>query len=152
MNPHSRLLRPSGAFIGASWGSLAISMGAYLIGLWNSQMALNEKGFYLAVLILGLFAAISLQKTVRDRVEDIPVTGLYMGLCWSALASALVLLVVGLINATMDFSVKGFFAMAYFFSLFAVVTIQKNVRDTALVGDANENEGAPEYSSTGNRD
>lgn len=36
-------------------------------------MELNEKGYYFAVLIFGLSAAISLQKAVRDKEEGIPV-------------------------------------------------------------------------------
>lgn len=131
MKPQSSLNRPSGAFIGAAWASLAIGVGAYLLGLWNSAMALTDKGFYFAVLLLGLFAAVSLQKTVRDRAENIPVTGIYLGICWVGLASALLLLMVGLFNTSSELSVKGFFAMAYILSLFAVVTVQKNVRDLA---------------------
>ena len=73
--------RPTAAFVGASWGALIIGMAAYLIGLWNAQMQLNEKGYYLVLLLYGLFAAISLQKTVRDRAEGLPVTGLYASLC-----------------------------------------------------------------------
>ncbi|GBG14599.1 uncharacterized protein NMK_2198 [Novimethylophilus kurashikiensis] len=129
MNPQFQSLRPSGAFIGASWASLAIGMGSYLIGLWNSSMALNEKGFYATILLLGLFAAVSLQKTVRDKMDNIYVTGLYTGICWVGLGAALLLLAIGLYNATFDLSVKGFFGMAYLLSLFAVVTVQKNVRD-----------------------
>lgn len=132
MTHSSSLLRPSGAFVGASWASLAIGVVAYLVGLWNGPMALNEKGFYLAVLLLGLFAAISLQKTVRDKMEGLPVTGIYMGVCWAGMASSLLLLAVGLFNASLDLSIKGFYAMAYLLSLFAVVTVQKNVRDLSL--------------------
>lgn len=132
MTHSSSLLRPSGAFVGASWASLAIGIVAYLAGLWNGPMALNEKGFYLAVLLLGLFAAISLQKTVRDKMEGLPVTGIYMGVCWVGMASSLLLLAVGLFNASLDLSIKGFYAMAYLLSLFAVVTVQKNVRDLSL--------------------
>jgi uncharacterized membrane protein YiaA len=36
--------RPTAAFVGASWGALIIGMAAYLIGLWNAQIQLNEKG------------------------------------------------------------------------------------------------------------
>ena len=48
-------------------------------------MELNEKGYYFAVLIFGLYAAISLQKAVRDKEEGIPVTGVYYGISWFAL-------------------------------------------------------------------
>ena len=45
---------------------------------------------------------------------------------------ALLLLTVGLWNATLPSSEKGFYAMAYLLSLFGSVAVQKNVRDIAL--------------------
>lgn len=121
--------RPTAAFVGASWSALLIGSSAYLIGLWNAQMQLNEKGYYLTLLLFGLFAAVSLQKTVRDRAEGLPVTGIYVGLCWVSLIAAVLLLTVGLWNATLAPSEKGFYAMSFVLSLFAVVAVQKNVRD-----------------------
>ncbi|MFY9478485.1 MAG: inner membrane protein YiaA [Aquabacterium sp.] len=129
--------RPTGAFIGASWTALLAGMGAYGVGLWNASMALNEKGYYLAVILLGLFAAVSLQKTVRDRLEGIRVTNLYFGLCWMAVIIAIMLLAIGLWNATgLTLSEKGFYAMAFLLGLFGAITVQKNVRDVALLDDA----------------
>ncbi|WP_312518295.1 inner membrane protein YiaA [Massilia sp.] len=128
--------RPTGAFVGASWGALLIGMAAYLIGLWNAQMQLNEKGYYLTLLLYGLFAAISLQKTVRDRAEGVPVTGLYSGLCWFSLFTAILLLSVGLWNATLELSEKGFYAISFALALFAVIAVQKNVRDLQAAGPA----------------
>lgn len=121
--------RPTGAFVFASWTALLIGAGAYLIGLWNATMALNEKGYYLTLLMYGLFAAVSLQKSVRDRAEGIHVTALYSGLCWFSVMATLLLLTVGLTNATMTLSEKGFYAMSFVLSLFASVAVQKNVRD-----------------------
>ena len=74
-------------------------------------------------------------KSVRDRLEGIPVTGIYFGLCWLSLGLSLLLLTIGLWNATLSSSEKGFYAMAYLFSLFSVVAIQKNVRDVALIDE-----------------
>lgn len=128
--------RPTGAFVGASWGALLIGMAAYLIGLWNAQMQLNEKGYYLTLLLYGLFAAISLQKTVRDRAEGVPVTGLYSGLCWFSLFTAILLLSIGLWNATLELSEKGFYAISFALALFAVIAVQKNVRDLQAAGPA----------------
>jgi uncharacterized membrane protein YiaA len=120
---------PTGAFVGASWLALLVGAVAFLIGLWNADMQLNEKGYYFAVLINGLFAAVSLQKSVRDRLQGIPVTGIYFGLCWLALGISILLLVVGLWNATLLRSEKGFYAMSFVLSLFAAVAVQKNIRD-----------------------
>lgn len=121
--------QPTTAYIGASWAALAVGVFGFLIGLYNAQMQLNEKGYYLAVLALGLYAAISLQKTIRDKTENIPVSGIYYSISWLALGVAVVLMSVGLWNATLMPSEKGYYFMAFTLSLFAVITIQKNIRD-----------------------
>ena len=124
--------KPTPAFIGASWIALLLGMGTYCIGLYNAHMQLNEKGYYFTLLVFGLFAAVSLQKSVRDRAENIPVTNLYLGLAWAALLIALVLLAIGLWNASsLTLSEKGFYGIGFAMSLFASVAVQKNVRDLA---------------------
>jgi uncharacterized membrane protein YiaA len=124
---------PTSAFKGASWGALLIGVVAYLIGLFNASMELNEKGYYFAVLIFGLYAAISLQKAVRDKEEGIPVTGVYYGISWFALIVSIALMAIGLYNAgSIVLSEKGFYAMSYVLSLFAAITVQKNIRDTKM--------------------
>jgi uncharacterized membrane protein YiaA len=122
--------RPSAAFVAASWFALLAGMGGFLVGLYNATMALNEKGYYFTVLMFGLFAVISLQKTVRDQLEKIPVTGLYYGLAWFATLLPIVLLIVGLWHATLTLSEKGFYGMAFLLSLFGAIAVQKNTRDT----------------------
>ncbi|MRX11634.1 hypothetical protein GJ697_27785 [Pseudoduganella sp. FT25W] len=57
---------PTNAFIGASWLALIAGTLTYLIGLWNAQLALSEKGFYGMAFLLSLFAAVTVQKNVRD--------------------------------------------------------------------------------------
>lgn len=87
-----RFQKPTAAFVAASWAALFIGAIVYLIGLWNAAMQLNEKGYYFTVLMYGLFSAVSLQKTVRDRLEGISVTGIYYGLCWISLLLSVALL------------------------------------------------------------
>ena len=135
MNNRIQIQKPTAAFVGASWVALLLGAAVYLFGLWNAGMALNEKGYYFTILMYGLFSAVSLQKSVRDRLEGIPVTGLYYGLCWVSLTIAVLLLAVGLWNATLASSEKGFYAMAFLLSLFGGVAVQKNVRDVALFKD-----------------
>lgn len=125
--------RPSAAFVAASWFALLAGVGGFLVGLFNAAMALNEKGYYFTVLMFGLFAVISLQKTVRDQLEKIPVTGLYYGLAWVATLLPILLLVVGLWHAALTLSEKGFYAMAFLLSLFGAIAVQKNTRDTRAV-------------------
>lgn len=128
--------RPTAAFVGASWVALGLGSSLFFIGLYNASMTLAEKGFYLAVFLLGIFAAVSVQKAVRDRAEDVPVTGVYLGVAWSMLLVAVVLLTIGLWNADLLLSEKGFYGIGFAMSLFAVVAVQKNVRDLAAARDA----------------
>jgi uncharacterized membrane protein YiaA len=122
---------PTSAFKGASWAALLIGVAAYLIGLFNATMELNEKGYYFAVLVFGLYSAVSLQKAVRDKDEGIPVTNIYFGISWIALIISILLIAIGLYNAgSIILSEKGFYGMAFVLSIFAAVTVQKNIRDT----------------------
>ena len=122
-------IRPTPAFIGASWAALGIGLISYCIGLWNSGLALNEKGYYFTVILFGLFSAISVQKCVRDRAEGVSVTDIYYGISWFTTITSIVLLVIGLRNAGMTLSEKGFYGMAFTLAMFASVAVQKNTRD-----------------------
>ncbi|MDI9334103.1 MAG: inner membrane protein YiaA [Cytophagales bacterium] len=124
-----QIQKPTGAFIAAAWAALLIGMTTFFVGLWNSDLQLNEKGFYFTVLMYGLFSAVSLQKSVRDKLDGIPVTGIYFGLCWVSVGLAILLLTVGLWNAKLADSEKGFYAMSFLLGLFGAISVQKNVRD-----------------------
>ncbi|RKG37737.1 inner membrane protein YiaA [Acinetobacter rongchengensis] len=121
--------KPTPAFIAVSWVALLAGVTAYCIGLFNAQLALNEKGYYLILILYGLFSAVSLQKIVRDKLEGQQVTAIYYGLCWASVIICVVLLALGLWNANMALSEKGFYIMAFLLSLFGAVAVQKNIRD-----------------------
>jgi uncharacterized membrane protein YiaA len=72
--------KPSNAFVAASWIAIMVGITSYFIGLWNSGLALSEKGYFFTIILFGLFAVISVQKAVRDRLEGVPVTDIYYGL------------------------------------------------------------------------
>ena len=121
--------RPSNAFIAASWVALFTGAVSYNIGLWNAEMPLNEKGYYFTVLMYGLFSAVSLQKAVRDQLDGIPVTSIYYGISWFSTLLSILLLVIGLWNASLLLSEKGFYAMSFVLALFGAIAVQKNIRD-----------------------
>lgn len=124
--------KPTPAFIGASWVALGIGLISYCIGLWNANMVLNEKGYYFTILLFGLFSAISVQKCVRDKAEGVPVTDIYYGISWFTTIAAIVLLIVGLKNADITLSEKGFYGMSFTLALFAAIAVQKNTRDVKI--------------------
>ena len=121
--------KPTSAFIAASWVALIAGAAAYMIGLWNADMLLNEKGYYLILILYGLFAAVSLQKIIRDKLEGVHVTAIYFGLCWASIVICIALLSIGLWNASLELSEKGFYIMAFLLSLFGAGGVQRNTRD-----------------------
>ncbi|WP_298237933.1 inner membrane protein YiaA [uncultured Algibacter sp.] len=128
--------KPTAAFIGASWSALLIGMTSYCIGLWNADMMLNEKGYYFTILLFGLFSVISVQKAVRDKLEDIPVTEIYYSISWFTTVASITLLVIGLWNADLLLSEKGFYGMSFLLSLFSAIAVQKNTRDVQYIDRA----------------
>jgi uncharacterized membrane protein YiaA len=121
--------KTSNAFIAASWVALGAGTIGFIVGLARAEMLLNEKGYYFTVLMFGLFAVVSLQKSVRDRLEKLPVTDMYYGICRFGTLLSIVLLVVGLWNATILPSEKGFYAFA-FLLLFLVPFLYRKTRET----------------------
>ncbi|PHM33434.1 inner membrane protein YiaA [Xenorhabdus innexi] len=120
------------AFNLISWIAVIGGTGVYLAGLWRSDMQLNEKGYYFAILLLGLFSSISIQKTVRDKADNIPTTQAYYITCIIAFFASIALIVIGLFNADLLPSEKGFYGIAFFLCLFGSISVQKNIRDMEL--------------------
>ncbi|WP_417785014.1 inner membrane protein YiaA [Tenacibaculum sp.] len=132
--------KPTPAYIGASWVALLIGISSYCIGLWNVEMELNEKGYYFTVLLFALFSVISVQKSVRDRLEGIKVTEIYYSISWFTTIASIILLVVGLWNANLLLSEKGFYAMSFSLSIYAAISVQKNTRDLEYINKREEKE------------
>jgi len=122
--------KPSNAFIAASWIALFTGAISFNIGLWNADMQLNEKGYYFTVLMYGLFSGVSLQKAVRDNLEGIPVTNIYYGISWFSTILSILLLIIGLWNASLLLSERGFYGMAFVLAMFGAIAVQKNIRDS----------------------
>ena len=140
--------KPTSAFIAVSWVALIAGAAAYMIGLWNADMLLNEKGYYLILILYGLFAAVSLQKIIRDKLEGVHVTAIYFGLCWASIVICIALLSIGLWNASLELSEKGFYIMAFLLSLFGAVAVQKNIRDLDYLRVHTQPPSVPHYSQT----
>lgn len=132
--------KPTPAYIGATWGVVIIGLLSYCIGLWNATMELNEKGYYFSILLMGIYAVISLQKVVRDKAENIKVSDMYYGISWVIVIAALLLLIIGLRNADLELSEKGFYGISYLLSLFGAITVQKNTRDLEFISTKNKEE------------
>ena len=69
-------------------------------------------------------------------------TGAFIAASWAALFVGGLTYLVGLWNATLNSSEKGFYAMSFLLSLFGAMAVLKNVRDVALLGDEVPAQGA----------
>ena len=78
---------------------------------------------------------ISVQKCVRDKAEGIEVTDMYYGISWFTTIASVVLLVIGLWNAELLRSEKGFYGMSFLLAMFSAIAVQKNTRDTKLINN-----------------
>ena len=121
--------KTSSAFVSASWLAMGTGLVGYLIGLWRADMMLNEKGYYFTILMFGLFGVVSLQKSVRDRLEGMRVSDMYYNICWFGTLTSIILLVIGLWHAPILPSEKGYYAFAFILSMFGAIAVQKNTRD-----------------------
>lgn len=63
--------RNTSAFTVLSYFTLASGVILFSIGLYNAEgLQLNEKGYYIACMLLVAVGAILTQKVVRDNAED----------------------------------------------------------------------------------
>lgn len=63
--------RNTPAFTALSYFTLGAGIFLFCLGLYNeTSLELNEKGYYLAVMILVIVGAILTQKVTRDNFED----------------------------------------------------------------------------------
>ncbi|WP_456271386.1 YiaA/YiaB family inner membrane protein [Bacillus sp. AK031] len=68
---HRYRRRNTPAFTVLSYFTLFAGVGLFSIGLYNeTSLELNEKGYYIAVMILVAVGAILTQKVTRDNAED----------------------------------------------------------------------------------
>jgi uncharacterized membrane protein YiaA len=125
-------MKPSFAFVALSWVAALAGVVLYGSMLFNSTaLTWSDKNFFAAILVFAVYAAISVQKIVRDRIEGVPFTNLYYGVSWLAVIIAIGLFVNGIFTVNINMSERGFYGMAMLLTLFGAIAIQKNTRDLA---------------------
>lgn len=130
--------KPTSAFVGAGWLALGIFAITYLVALWRMGVPETETYFFVTVFAFGLFGVVSVVKSVRDREDGVPVTGIFYGLSWvaagaPALIMAWYLWQVSLLNELQ----RGLLFLTFMAAIFAAIVVQKNIRDMAEWREAN---------------
>lgn len=62
--------RNTPAFTFLAWGSFILATSFLLVGIWNTEWELVEKGYYAGCFIWGIYSAFVLSKVIRDNDED----------------------------------------------------------------------------------
>jgi uncharacterized membrane protein YiaA len=65
---------------------------------------------------------------------------MYYGISWVIVIASLLLLIIGLRNADLELSEKGFYGISFLLSLFGAITVQKNTRDLEFIKNITEKE------------
>ncbi|EOJ4090107.1 YiaA/YiaB family inner membrane protein, partial [Escherichia coli] len=74
----------------------------------------------------------SFSGSLVSRIPGAVHTSIYYMTCLTVFIISVALLMVGLWNATLLLSEKGFYGLAFFLSLFGAVAVQKNIRDAGI--------------------
>jgi uncharacterized membrane protein YiaA len=78
----------------------------------------------------GRMAAKDSRTSKRSNLTAWGLTDIYYGLSWFSTILSIILLTVGLWNATLLPSEKGFYAFAFLLAMFGAIAVQKNTRDS----------------------
>ncbi len=120
----SKYLKASPVIKTVFWIGLLIGLPAYIIGLQKSEMLVSEKGFYLAVLALGIISTLSIQKILTDKRRGNKLTAIYMVASTLCLLLSVALFSVLVINSNYERTEKGFYAACFILSLMSAIALQ----------------------------
>lgn len=101
---------------------LVLGMSLYLLCLWWASPRLDDKGYFLAVLVLGSFAIIA-----HRQATTLP----FARLCHMMLLLASGLLLVGVWNMSIALTFKGFSVAAWFACMYGISTFPMRKRESA---------------------
>jgi uncharacterized membrane protein YiaA len=65
-----RSKRNTAAFTFLAWASFILALSFLIVGIWNTDWPLVEKGYYAGCFLWGISSAFVLAKVVRDNEED----------------------------------------------------------------------------------
>lgn len=125
---------PTAAFQGVSWFALAIGLITFGYTTWyTTGLEPADRFFLYTAVLFSLFGSLSVSKAVRDRAENVPVTGLFVGLSYVAA-------IVPVVFVTYYFTFfsdipeanRGTLVLSFVLATFATLAIAKNTRDMEL--------------------
>lgn len=95
---------------------LLMSIGAlvYLVGIWRTCPLFSGKGYFLGVLVMGMFAVLTHQRTAQEAQRD----GDFISLCRLVVLLSAGLLLVGACFVPAPWREKSIYVMAWFVCMY----------------------------------
>ncbi|MDF3826746.1 MULTISPECIES: YiaA/YiaB family inner membrane protein [unclassified Pseudocitrobacter] len=98
----------------APQGVLCAGVILYVVCLWGDCPQLTDKGYFLAVLVLGVFTVLTYQRLSGKEKDE----GRFAGLCRFVLLLATGLMLVGIWNLPLSLTEKGLSVLAWFAAMY----------------------------------
>ena len=102
-----------------AWLFMLVGALIYLIGLWRACPLLSGKGYFLGVLMTGMFVAYVYQRAVNLNQSD----ERFASVCQMVTLITIVLLLVGVWNAPLSPLEKGLYLVAFIVCLLGQVLL-----------------------------
>lgn len=127
-------------WFGISWLAFIIAFVTIGIGIYNLDMPLSVKGYYVQSFLMIILASLNLQKTLSDIDDNVSsVTSQWLLITWIAFLGGIITFAIGIYNLDAALSVKGFYSQSLVLIVLVSINLQKTTmeRDKFLRSEAN---------------
>lgn len=107
---------------------MVIGALAYLVGIWRTCPLFSGKGYFLGVLVMGMFAILAHQRTMQETGPD---DG-FASLCRLVVLLSLGLLMVGAWFVPVGWNEKIIYVVAWFVCLYGVSALPRKAASAAV--------------------
>lgn len=111
---------------------LVLGAVSFAAALYHVTAPAETKAFYVLTILFALFGVVALSKSIRDRVEHIPVNPVFYGLSYVAVLAPATFLAAILYYCDYAADTKWLIFASATLMAFAAASIQKNIRDVAV--------------------
>lgn len=128
------------SWFGISWIAFIVAFVTIGIGIYNLDMPLSVKGYYVQSFLMIILASLNLQKTLYDIDESVSsVTSQWLLITWIAFLGGIITFAIGIYNLDAALSVKGFYSQSLILIVLVSINLQKTTmeRDKYLRSEAN---------------
>ena len=103
-----------------------------LVGIWNTDWMLLEKGYYTAIILWMTFSAITLIEMLRFKEERVNEPAYFNMSCWLSVTLAFSFGIISIYNTEWDLYLKGYYWMGMIFVAFSTLVLSRETSHRSL--------------------